>query len=247
MVWNVLRPGWVLLGHGKLSTVEGRRRSGRERHLGAVSADVNGRLSICLATTVETASAVMLCRWKRPGLVTKTISIQFWGGAWAAHWSNNNKCFFHKPTIKACISCSQQCPVTSVLSVAHLTVSLIFCSSRRNARGESRDLEGRHVTWKIPSRIRKGDKGATGRKLRVFPYAKSLICLQGKSIILYKNYTELNGVSGHTCVFSGILTCPGTSGQRICFSIWVRWMIASEGKIMVYVQSFISVISNSIS
>ena len=82
-----MRPGWVLLGHGKLSTVEGRRRSGGERHLGAVSADVNGRLSICLATTVETASAVMLCRWKRPGLVTKTVSIKFRGssrGAWAA-------------------------------------------------------------------------------------------------------------------------------------------------------------------
>ena len=128
MVWSVLRPGWVLLGHGKLSTVEGRRRSGGERHLGAVSADVNGRLSICLATTVETASAVVLCRTKRPVLVTKTVSIKFRGssrGALRLFWSNKNMSF-HKPKIKVCNSCSQQCPGTSVLSPVHLTVSLIF-------------------------------------------------------------------------------------------------------------------------
>ena len=52
------------------------------------------------------------------------------------------------------------------LSAAHLTVSLYLCSSRSNARGESRALEGRRVSSKSTSRVRDGDEGAAGMNER---------------------------------------------------------------------------------
>ena len=43
-----------------------------------------------------------------------------------------------------------RCPVTSVPSAAHLTVSLLLCSSRSDAWGKPRALEGRLVSSKKP-------------------------------------------------------------------------------------------------
>ena len=53
-----------------------------------------------------------------------------------------SKWVFNKCTIKVCISC----PGTSAPNKAHLTVSLYLYSSGSNARGESRALEGRHIS-----------------------------------------------------------------------------------------------------
>ena len=56
--------------------------------------------------------------------------------------------------------------VTFTPSAAHLTVSLYLCSSRSNAQGESRALEGRHVRSKSPSRVQDGDEGVAERNGR---------------------------------------------------------------------------------
>ena len=59
-----------------------------------------------------------------------------------------SKCVFNKHTIKVCISCSWQFPGPSAPSAAHLTVSWILCSSKSNARGESRAHERRRICSK---------------------------------------------------------------------------------------------------
>ena len=69
-------------------------------------------------------------------------------------------------TIKACVSYSWWCPGTFAPSMAHLTVSLIFCSSRSSLWGESRTLEESHVSSYSPSRVWVGEKVVTGRKGR---------------------------------------------------------------------------------
>ena len=53
---------------------------------------------------------------------------------------------------------SWQCPGTFSPSAAHLSASMSLCSSRRNARGELRALEGRRVSSKSPPRLRKGNE-----------------------------------------------------------------------------------------
>ena len=63
------------------------------------------------------------------------------------------KCVFNKRTIKVRVSCFLRCPGTFVPSAAHLTVSLYFCSSGSNTRGEARAREGCHVSSKSPSRV----------------------------------------------------------------------------------------------
>ena len=67
---------------------------------------------------------------------------------------------------KQIVRCSWQCPGTSVPSAAHLTVTLYLCSSRSDARGESRALEGRRVSSKSPSRVLDGDKWVAVRNYR---------------------------------------------------------------------------------
>ena len=67
-------------------------------------------------------------------------------------WNNKNKCVLYKRAIKLCVRCSSRCPVTSPPSAAHLTVSLFLCSSKSNARGESR--------------VRDGDEGVSERNER---------------------------------------------------------------------------------
>ena len=85
-------------------------------------------------------------------------------------WNNKNKCVFNKRTIKVCVSC-WRCQGTSAPSAAHLTVSLYLCSSRSNARGESRALQGHCDSSKNQSRVRDREEGVTGRNGReiVFP------------------------------------------------------------------------------
>ena len=115
------------------------------------------------------------------------------------------KCVFNKRTIKVCVSCGWRCPGTSVApSTAHLKVSLYLCSSRSNARGELRALEGRRVSPKSPWRGRDGDEGVAGKNGREwsFPDEGSLICPPGKSMIFHIKETEKDWVSGHTCNIS---------------------------------------------
>ena len=73
------------------------------------------------------------------------------------------KCSFIKRTIKICASFCWRCHGTSAPSAAHLTVSLYLCSSRSNAQGELRPLEGHCVSWKSPSRVQDRDEGVAGR------------------------------------------------------------------------------------
>ena len=56
--------------------------------------------------------------------------------------------------------------MTFAPSSPHLTMSLYLCSSRSNARGKSRALEGSRVSSKSPSRVQGGDKGVAGRNER---------------------------------------------------------------------------------
>ena len=55
------------------------------------------------------------------------------------HFCKNQIQFlFNNSTVKVCISCSWwRCPGTSAPSAPHLTVSLILCSFKSNAQGES--------------------------------------------------------------------------------------------------------------
>ena len=50
--------------------------------------------------------------------------------------------------------------------LARHTVSLYLCSSGSNAQGESRALEGRHISSKSPSRVLDGDEEVAGRNER---------------------------------------------------------------------------------
>ena len=58
-----------------------------------------------------------------------------------------------KPAFKVCVRCFWQGTGPSASSAAHLTVFLFLCSSRSNAQGKSRALEGRRVSSKSPSRV----------------------------------------------------------------------------------------------
>ena len=50
---------------------------------------------------------------------------------------------FLQTHIKVCVICCWQCPMTSAISAAHLTLSLcLCCGSRSNTRGESRAFKG---------------------------------------------------------------------------------------------------------
>ena len=84
-----------------------------------------------------------------PGPATHSIHLPPREPAPTYFQSKESKCIFNKPTIKVCLSCSWCFPGTSVPSVAHLTVSLILCSSRGNAWGESRALQGRHYSSRL--------------------------------------------------------------------------------------------------
>ena len=80
-------------------------------------------------------------------------------------------------TIKVCVNCSWQCPGTTAPSP-----SMYLCSSKSNAQGESKALEGHCVQQKSPSRVRDRDEGVAGRNGRekCFPDEGSLICPESK-------------------------------------------------------------------
>ena len=51
-------------------------------------------------------------------------------------------CVFNKRTIKVGVKCTWRCAETTAPSEKHQTASLFLCSSRSNAQGTSRALEG---------------------------------------------------------------------------------------------------------
>ena len=107
------------------------------------------------------------------------------------------KCVFNKRTIKVCVSFLWGCLGTFSTTAAHLTRPCILACSGSNAEGESRVLEGRHVSSKTPSRVRDGgDEGVAWRKEREYSFLDEddWFALQANQRFLTKrkqNETEL--------------------------------------------------------
>ena len=72
--------------------------------------------------------------------------------------------------------------LTWFINLPPVSLLLFLLRSGSKARGESRALEGHHVSSKSPSRVRDRDKGVAGRNGRelCLPEEGSLICLPGK-------------------------------------------------------------------
>ena len=76
-------------------------------------------------------------------------------------FSTNKQSRFADQVVIDCLLIGHPAP-----SAEPLMVSLILFSSRSNAQGVLKDLEGRLVSTKSPTRVRVGDQGVAGRNER---------------------------------------------------------------------------------